>query len=151
SVGHRHQAEEGRWNLLLERIEPVLSLHGRAGAEGVEVELPRFDEAGTLVRGVRVPEVGGHLVTTVLDLALAQYGVARPGLPGEWPSGYDDPAPSTPAWQERITGVDRHLAARVAREFARTAELTVGRAMIAMGAGTNHCFHSDTIYRSFLA
>ena len=23
--------------------------------------------------------------------------------------------------------------------------------MIIMGAGTNHCFHSDTIYRTFLA
>ena len=32
------------------------------------------------------------LVTTVLDLTLAHYGVARQGLPGEWPAGYDDPA-----------------------------------------------------------
>jgi hypothetical protein len=66
--------------------------------------------------------VGGQLVTTVLDLVLAQYGVARPGLPGDWPEGYDDAQrPGTPAWQESITGVDRHLAARVAREFARNA------------------------------
>ena len=65
-------------------------------------------------------------MTTVLDLALAHYGVAREGLPGEWPAGYDDPAPCTPAWQEPITGVDRHLAARVAREFARNAEVTRG-------------------------
>ena len=37
-----------------------------------------------------------------------------------------------------------------AREFARNAEVSGGRSMIAMGAGTNHWFHSDTIYRSFL-
>ena len=41
-------------------------------------------------RGVPAKRVGGRLVTTVLDLALAQYGVGRDGLPGEWPSGYDD-------------------------------------------------------------
>ena len=40
-------------------------------------------------------------------------------------------------------------AARVAREFARSAELSRGRSMIAMGAGTNHWFHSDQIYRTF--
>ena len=36
---------------------------------------------------------------------LAHYGVARDGLPGEWPAGYDDSEPCTPAWQEPITGV----------------------------------------------
>ena len=40
-------------------------------------------------------------------------------------------------------------AARVAREFARNAELSRGRSMIAMGAGTNHWYHSDQIYRTF--
>ena len=91
-------------------------------------------------------------MTTVLDLVLAQYGVARPGLPGEWPSGYDDAqTPGTPAWQEPITGVDGRLVAKVAREFARNAEVTEGRSMICMGAGTNHWFHSDQVYRTFLA
>ncbi len=59
--------------------------------------------------------------------------------------------PCTPAWQEQITGVDGRLAARVAREFARNAEVTEGRSMICMGAGTNHWFHSDQVYRTFLA
>ena len=59
--------------------------------------------------------------------------------------------PCTPAWQEEITGVDGRLAARVAREFARNAEVTEGRSMICMGAGTNHWFHSDQVYRTFLA
>ena len=45
-------------------------------------------------------------MTTVFDLLAAQLGVARDGLPGDWPAGYDDPEPYTPAWQEEITGVD---------------------------------------------
>jgi nitrate reductase alpha subunit len=158
SVGHRYAAsDEGRWNLRLEGIEPVLTLHDRAGAEPVRVDLPRFDvgdgeHGSTIRRGVPAIRIGEQLVTTVFDLVLAQYGVARPGLPGDWPVGYDDPHhPGTPAWQEAITGVDRHLAARVAREFARNAELTEGRSMICMGAGTNHWFHSDQVYRTFLA
>ena len=36
--------------------------------------------------------IGGRLVTTVFDLLMAQYAVARDGLPGEWPTGYDDAA-----------------------------------------------------------
>jgi nitrate reductase / nitrite oxidoreductase, alpha subunit len=154
SVGHRY-GEPGRWNLRLDGVVPALSLLDRA-SERVAVDLPRFDEGegergSSVARGVPAIRIGGRLVTTVLDLTLAQYGVARDGLPGEWPAGYDDPAPYTPAWQEQITGVDRHLAARVAREFARNAELTEGRSMIAMGAGTNHWFHSDQTYRTFLA
>ncbi|MGH2877171.1 MAG: molybdopterin-dependent oxidoreductase, partial [Solirubrobacteraceae bacterium] len=157
SVGHRYESTPGRWNLLLDGMVPALSMLGRPGARTVEIELPRFDASpdsatpGTSVRrGVPAIEVGGALVCTVLDLVLAQYGVAREGLPGDWPDGYDDAErPCTPAWQERITGVDRHLAARVAREFARNAEVTRGRSMIAMGAGTNHWFHSDQIYRTF--
>ena len=41
-------------------------------------------------------------------------------------------------------------AERIAREFADNAERSGGRSMILMGAGTNHWFHSDQIYRSFL-
>ena len=156
SVGHRYGGEPGRWNLRLDGIVSALTLLEN-GQERVAVDLPRFDvgesEGGTSVRrGVPAMRIGGHLVTTVLDLVLAQYGVAREGLPGEWPSGYDDAEqPCTPAWQERITSVDRRLAAKVAREFARNAEVTEGRSMICMGAGTNHWFHSDQTYRTFLA
>jgi nitrate reductase alpha subunit len=157
SVGHRYAAsDEGRWNLRLEGIEPALTLLGRS-QEHVAVDVPRFDigegEGGSSVRrGVPAVRLGDRLVTTVFDLLLAQYAVSRADLPGEWPSGYDDDAqPGTPAWQEEITGVDRHLAVRVAREFARNAEVTHGRSMICMGAGTNHWFHSDQVYRTFLA
>ncbi|HET6741671.1 MAG TPA: nitrate reductase subunit alpha [Kribbella sp.] len=156
SLGHRFGADgEGKWNLDLGDVDPRLTLAG-PGAESVELELPRFDNpdgtAHSLRRGVPVRRVEGHLVTTVLDLMLAQYGVGRDGLPGEWPTGYDDAdAPGTPAWQERFTGVPGAAAARIGREFAQNAEESKGRSMILMGAGTNHWFHSDTIYRAFLA
>ncbi|MFF2200401.1 nitrate reductase subunit alpha [Streptomyces sp. NPDC058145] len=144
----------GRWNLNLGGVDPLLTADG-GGEAPVAVELPRFDapdgSAGVLRRGVPVRRIAGRLVTTVYDLLLAQYGVARPGLPGRWPASYDDATePYTPAWQAAITGVDAGRAARIAREFAANAEESRGRSMIIMGAGTNHWFHSDTIYRAFL-
>ncbi len=154
SLGFRYTAEgEGRWNLELGEVDPLLSVYGRDG-QAVPVDLPRFDigatEGGAVVRrGVPTTRVADRLVTTVFDLLMARYGVPRDGLPGEWPTGYDDPQPGTPAWQESITSVPAAAAARVAREFARNAELSRGRSMIAMGAGTNHWYHSDQIYRTF--
>ena len=155
SLGFRFgPAGAGRWNLDLAGVEPLLSAEG-GDQPPVEVALRRFDSpdgaSRTLRRGVPVRRVGGHLVTTVFDLLLAQYGVSRPDLPGEWPTGYQDPAqPYTPAWQEAITGVPAEKAERIGREFAANAEESRGRSMIIMGAGTNHWFHSDTIYRCFL-
>ncbi|HSE71224.1 MAG TPA: nitrate reductase subunit alpha [Nocardioidaceae bacterium] len=156
ALGHRFgETGAGRWNLDLEGVDPALTLIDTTH-DTATVELPRFDnvdgEPGSLRRGVPVRRVGGRLVTTVFDLMLAQYGVRRDGLPGEWAASYDDAdAPYTPAWQEGITGVPAVAAARIAREFAQNAEESRGRSMILMGAGTNHWFHSDTIYRSFLA
>ncbi len=155
SLGFRFGAQgEGRWNLDLGDIVPMLSLAGE-GSRGVQVELPRFDgvdgAAETIRRGVPMRVVAGRLVTTVYDLLLAQYGVGRPGLPGTWPTGYDDASqPCTPAWQEAITGVAASKAARVGREFAANAAESGGRSMIIMGAGVNHWFHADTMYRAFL-
>ncbi len=154
SLGFRYTSSgEGKWNLDLGEVDPLLSLYG-PDAESVPVDLARFDigqsEGGAVIRrGVPVRRVGDRLVTTVFDLLMAQYAVPREGLPGEWPTGYDDPALGTPAWQEKITTVPAEAVARVAREFARNAELSRGRSMIAMGAGTNHWFHSDQIYRTF--
>jgi len=120
SVGFRWgEAGAGRWNLDLAGIEPALGYP--TDEESAEVALPRFDTAtaGVLRRGVPVRRVHGHLTTTVYDLMLAQYGVARPGLPGQWPADYDDhDVPYTPAWQEPITGVPAQACARIAREFA---------------------------------
>jgi nitrate reductase alpha subunit len=157
SAGFRWNDEDaGRWNLELGDVVPRLSMLGARDRRDVEVLLPRFDvseDADAIVRrGVPAVVVGGRLVTTVFDLVLAQYGVRREDLPGRWPAGYDDASqPCTPAWQEEITSVSADQAARIAREFARTAEESRGRCMILMGAGTNHWFHSDTVYRAFLA
>ncbi|PFG39315.1 respiratory nitrate reductase alpha subunit apoprotein [Georgenia soli] len=158
---------EGRWNLDLGDVDPALSILDLPDAQAVEVDLPRFDltpgpaadetrvhtgGTGVVRRGVPVRRVGGRLVTTVYDLLLAQYGVARPGLPGTWPTGYDDASsPGTPAWQEELTGTPAAAAIRIGREFAHNAVVSQGRSMIIMGAGANHWFHSDTIYRTFLA
>ncbi|MFV8162128.1 nitrate reductase subunit alpha [Mycobacterium sp. 134] len=153
SLGHRFTASgEGHWNLDLQGVHPMLTLLGNHD-DTATVAFPRFDsdKPGVLERGVPIRVVAGHRVTTVFDLMLAQYGVARDGLAGQWPSGYDDASePYTPAWQEEITGVPAQAAERIAREFADNAERSKGRSMILMGAGTNHWFHSDQIYRSFL-
>lgn len=157
TLGHRWgSGEKPEWNLDLGDTVPRLSLLGEGAS--AEIVLPRFedDERGSTVRrGVPVRRLGGPdgpLVTTVFDLMLAQYGVGRAGLPGTWPASYEDASqPGTPGWQESLTSVPAAQAARVAREFARTAEESRGRCMILMGAGTNHWFHSETIYRAFLA
>jgi len=166
SIGDRFGEDGvGRWNLELGDIDPALSMyrdHQGGTREAVEVELPRFDAPDGKVaherRGVPVARVGERVVTTVLDLLLAQYGVARDGLPGTWPRrtesdprGYDDPAvPATPAWQEQHTGVPATQVVRLAREWAQNAIDTEGRGMILLGAGVNHWFHSDQIYRAIL-
>lgn len=153
SLGHRFtDSDEGHWNLDLQGVDPLLTLNG-PGCEVAEVALPRFDgdRPGVLKSGVPTRIVAGQRVTTVFDLLLAQYGVHRDGLPGDWPKDYNDASqPYTPAWQESITGVPAAAAERIAREFADNAERSGGRSMILMGAGTNHWFHSDQIYRSFL-
>ena len=138
SLGHRFTASgEGKWNLDLQGVDPLLTLHG-THSDVTAVKLPRFDgdRPGVLTRGVPTKIIAGQRVTTVFDLLLAQYGVYREGLPGDWPTGYDDATqPYTPAWQEPITGVPAKAAERIAREFADNAERSRGRSMILMGAG----------------
>ena len=159
SLGFRYtDAGVGRWNLDLGDVRPQLTVLSRESghSEAVDVLLPRFDaldgSAGVLRRGVPVRRVAGRLVTTVFDLLLAQYGVRRDGLPGEWPSGYDDATqPCTPAWQEPITSVPAAQAVTVAREMAANAEESHGRTMIIMGAGICQWFHGDATYRAVLA
>ncbi len=154
SIGHRFGEEGvGQWNLDLGDIRPRLSVYG--SGEAVEVQLPRFDNLdGRAVqerRGVPVRRIGGHLVTTVLDLMLAHYGVARDGLPGTWPTDYTDTSvPATPAWGAELTGVPSEQIVRLAREWAQSAIDTNGRGMIIMGAGVNHWYHADQAYRTML-
>ncbi|MGO1402470.1 MAG: nitrate reductase subunit alpha [Flaviflexus sp.] len=168
SLGDRFsESGMGKWNLDLEGRDPVLSAEDLPGHGTAEVLLTRFDtevsanasedekhlgSAEVFSRGVPTYQLAGKIVTSVYDLLLAQYGVGRDGLPGDWPKSADDPeAVGTPAWAETITGVHVEAIERVAREFAQNAEDSKGRSMIIMGAGTNHYFHSDTIYRTMLA
>ncbi|WP_334077544.1 nitrate reductase subunit alpha [Paenibacillus sanfengchensis] len=160
TMGQRWE-KEVKWNLILERedgtkIEPALSVEPH-GAEWTEIVFPFFDHAGngTFNRTIPVKKVtladgSTRLVATVYDLMLSQYGVQRTGSKLA-AAGYDDAASHyTPAWQENVTGVKASLVVQIAREFAQNAVDTGGRSMIIMGAGINHWFNSDTIYRSIL-
>ena len=153
SIGYRHNAQdEGSWNLELGDIKPRLSMQGIHESTAT-VKFPVFGVEDTVVtRGVPVRTIGGRTVTTVYDLLLAQYGVGREGLPGTWATDYMDAlSPYTPAWQEGITSVPAESVIRIAREFAQNAVDSNGRSMIALGAGTNHWYNSDTIYRAIIS
>ncbi|MGV0836009.1 nitrate reductase subunit alpha [Mycolicibacterium thermoresistibile] len=157
SLGFRYGDDGvGKWNLDLGDVVPALTVRTPDGGEAAEIQLPSFDSIDghgqALTRGVPVRQVGEHKVCTVFDLMLAQYGVARPEMPGDWPTGYDDATrPYTPAWQEPITGVSAAQVIRIATEFARNAEESGGRSMIIMGAGICQWFHGDATYRAVLA
>ncbi|UOF91863.1 nitrate reductase subunit alpha [Fodinisporobacter ferrooxydans] len=159
SLGFRWDKSQ-KWNLKLEKddgttFNPMLSFFEQADGQPL-VLFPFFGKGrGEIIKRAvpakKIKNANGEelLVTTVFDLLLAHVGVDR-GLPGDYPKNYDDDMPYTPAWQESITGVNRSLAIQVAREFADNAERTKGKSMIAMGAGTNHWYHSDQIYRCML-
>ena len=138
SLGFRYTGSgTGRWNLELGEVAPQLTMLDPDRVEAAEVLLPRFDaldgSGGVLRRGVPVRRVGERLVTTVFDLMLAQYGVHRDGLPGVWPTGYDDPAePYTPG----LAGID-HLGARRAGRADRQGD---GRQLRGV-AGPHHDHH----------
>ncbi|MCI1261912.1 MAG: nitrate reductase subunit alpha [Tetrasphaera jenkinsii] len=155
TLGDRYGDEGlGKWNLQLGDLDPALSLYDVRDDTAL-VAFPRFDSVDGNVtyesRGVPIKRIGGHVVTTVLDLLLAQYAVGREGLPGTWPASYDDDTiAGTPAWQEQFTSVPAAQVTRLAREWGQNAIDTEGRGMILMGAGTNHWYHSDQIYRTML-
>jgi nitrate reductase / nitrite oxidoreductase, alpha subunit len=157
AIGFRWQNEKGQWNLQMKdgldgaEIHPQLSL--LSGHDAVlSVQFRDHASGRTFARGVPVRYVGtqeGRVpVTTVFDLLLAEFGVAR-GLPGDYPASYDDQeSPYTPAWQEKFTGVSRNTIVQLAREFAATAERTKGKCTIIVGSGTNHWYHSNLYYRA---
>lgn len=160
TMGQRWE-EDAKWNLILEnedgtRVEPALSI-AEHDAHWDEIVFPYFDNVknGTFKRPIPVKKVTfadgtEKLVTTVHDLMLSQYGINRIGSDLE-ASGYDDAESFyTPAWQEKITNVKPQLVTQIALEFAQNAVDTGGRSMIIMGAGINHWFNSDMIYRSIL-
>ena len=157
SVGHRWQAKKGEWNLLAKdgvdgsAIQAELSFL----EEHDEVAQLAFDDFGgarSIQRGVPVRRLtladGSEvLVATAYDLLMAQYGVPR-GLPGEYPQSYDEDSVYTPAWAERYTGMDRATLIRFAREWATTAHHTGGKCTVIIGAGINHWYHANLMYRA---
>lgn len=78
---------------------------------------------------------------------MAQFGVGR-GLPGEYPDSYQDDMPYTPAWQEKYTGIHHDTCVRYAREWAKNGEKTRGKNLVIIGAGVNHWYHNNLLYRS---
>ncbi len=158
SSGSRWDKKQGNWNMKLENItddapyDPVLTLLGRT-EEIVQAEFTEWGLDTVALRGVpatRIPTAdgGSALVTTVYDLIMAQYGVSR-GLPGQYPADYHDrDAAYTPAWQELFTGVASDTVQQFAHEWADTAIATGGKCMIIVGAGINHWYHGNLMYRS---
>ncbi|MER2234672.1 MAG: molybdopterin-dependent oxidoreductase, partial [Leuconostoc mesenteroides] len=154
--------EDGKqWNLKLEneegqQIDPAMSF-AEDDYELKHIQFPFFNNEGNgiferpiAVQKVKLANGEEKYITTVFDLMTSQYGVKRFNHELE-ASGYDDAASYyTPAWQEKITGVKQNVVTQVGREFAQNAIDTNGRSMIIMGAGINHWFNSDTIYRSIL-
>ncbi len=156
SMGHRW-GEPGKWNLKLEDgrdgspIDPRLTFLEKNDGQ-VVVHLDDFGDGSRLQRGVPVRKVQlkdgtTATVTTVYDLLMAQYGVNR-GLDGAYPASYDDDTPYTPAWAEKYTGMGRETLIRFAREWATTAEHTGGKNTIIIGAGINHWYHANLMYRA---
>jgi len=155
-----------QWNLELknqntsENIHPLLSVDADK-QKTTKVAFPYFggdtyrhehfnasDHDEILERDIPVRTIqtknGETMVCTVFDLMLAHYGVNCDGDT----AAYNEDKPYTPAWQETITGVPREQVITLARQFAENAEKTEGRSMIIIGAGVNHWFHTDMIYRS---
>jgi nitrate reductase alpha subunit len=160
TVGHRWQKKKGEWNLKLEDCvtgEPIRPLLEIKSDVTLPIEITDFSDGTNqriITRHVPVRKIetvdGPVYATTAMELYFAQYGVNR-GFEGEWPTGYeDDSQPFTPAWQERFTGVAGGVAVNFAREWARTAEHTGGKCSVIIGAGVNHWYHNNLIYRSVI-
>lgn len=159
TMGSRWDGQQ-KWNLHMideetgEPIEPRLSVLGIEDEIGT-VRIPYFSNDGNKVLERDLPIKKMNLngeetyITTVFDLILANYGVNR-GIGERSAVSYDDPEPFTPAWQEQMTGIKKEAVVKIAREFAQNAIDTDGRSMIIVGAGINHWFNSDTIYRAVL-
>ncbi len=161
SVGHRWGTEQGRWNLKYEEggsgegYTPTLTLlgrsEGRALVEFEEYDLERISHREVPTMTVKTTSGQEVQVTTVFDLLMARYGVSR-GLGGDYPTGYEDESCSyTPAWQERWTGISQKTVLNFAREWAHTAHKTDGQCCVIIGAGINHWYHNNLMYRSAIA
>ncbi|MGF1616548.1 MAG: nitrate reductase subunit alpha [Acidimicrobiia bacterium] len=158
TIGYRWaDSETGHWNLEMadrvtgSKISPRLSFIDHKDA-AVTVDFDDFGGGAAVRRSVPVRYVettdGRVAVSTVFDLTMARFGVAR-GLEGyDAQSCDDEDVPYTPAWQEQYTGVHRDTVIRFAREWARNGELTRGKNLVIIGAGANHWYHNNLLYRS---
>jgi nitrate reductase alpha subunit len=156
SAGNRWAKEnKGKWNLKLEdnvdgsKIDPALTFLKNSD-EIIDIEIDNFAEGETTQRKVPVKYIetknGKVAVATVYDLLMAQYGVGR-GLEG-YPTSYDKDELYTPTWAEKYTGISPDTLIRFAREWASTAEHTGGKCTVIIGAGINHWYHANLMYRA---
>lgn len=157
STGHRWDSKDGNWNMKYEDPEdgaiydPTLTLI-ETKEDILQVEFTEFGLDVKTKRGVPVKYIettnGKVPATTVYDLTMGQYGINR-DLGGEYPDSYEDKnAAYTPAWQEIFTGIGSKTILQFAREWAGTAEITKGKCMVIIGAGVNHWYHNNLIYRA---
>lgn len=157
TVGHRWEKEGGNWNMKLENsadnkpYDPMLTFL-KDSDEVLQVTFTDFGLDNHALRGVPVKYLetskGKIPVATVYDVVMGQYGVPR-DLPGDYPKdSTDKDAAYTPAWQEIFTGIDAKTVEQFAREWANTANITNGKCMIIIGAGINHWYHANLMYRA---
>ncbi|MCK9270752.1 MAG: nitrate reductase subunit alpha [Bacteroidales bacterium] len=167
TIGSRWDKSQ-RWNLELKDVEtgrvinPILTIADDKD-QLVEVSFPYFGgstykhehfaastHSDIITRKVPVKKSadGKYLYCTVFDLMIAHYGISRGYDDDQVATDYHQDLPYTPAWQETITGVPAAHIISTARQFAENAAKTKGKSMIIIGAGVNHWFHTDMIYRS---
>ncbi|GET21403.1 nitrate reductase subunit alpha [Prolixibacter denitrificans] len=169
TIGSRWDKSQ-KWNLEMKDartgkdIQPLLSVYGKHD-EVIDVAFPYFggptykhqhfnasEHDDIISHKIPVQKIqtneGESYCCTVFDLMVANYGLDRGLNDHNAAKSYDENLPYTPLWQEQITGVPKEQVITVARQFAENAAKTKGRSMIIIGAGVNHWFHTDMIYRS---
>ena len=172
AIGYRW-GEKGKWNIEQRdgstgnEVKLTLSLKEHAdkvesvlfpyfGAQAHELgyfhhtEHDEIQKRNVPVKTITLKDGSQALVATVFDLMIAHYGVDN-GLndPDVAKTFYDD-VPYTPAWQEKITGVNADHVIQIAREFADNANKTRGRSMVIVGAALNHWYNMDMNYRGLI-
>ncbi len=158
SIGFRYD-KSGKWNLHAkdaitdDNIDPKLSLIDTK-THIVDVAFADFLNNSITKRKVCAVKINQndkeYLLATVFDLLGAHYGIYRGLGDDNAAKSYNEDALYTPAWAEKITGVKKELIIKIAREFAQNAYKTQGKSMVIIGAGVNHYYYTDTIYRSVI-
>ena len=168
SIGFRW-GEDGKWNLeersgdnqdvnlrisLADSNDEIVSVAfpyfgGRAHEPFTSTSHPEILERNIPVKRLQTGN-NQAVVATVFDLFCANYGLDRGFGGNNVASDFMQDIPYTPAWQEKITGVTANQVITVARAFASNADKTEGKSMVILGAGLNHWYHMDMIYRGII-